>query len=178
MQVCSVCGEVGSRFIRTACNACYLRAWKAGTHKQIPPRQKRLIPRDRKACARCKEVKPLTDYNNDRKRPDGRGVYCRPCVSALWHERKAHNDDYELRRRYGITMAEYLVMHEAQSGRCAICGKPENGKRLAVDHDHETGEVRGLLCQNCNRGLGLFVDNPELLERASAYLRAGVVRNG
>lgn len=65
-------------------------------------------------------------------------------------------------------------MLEEQHGVCAICGKPEtkpNAKYLAVDHDHKTGEVRGLLCNNCNRALGLLQDNTEVLQNAINYLK-------
>lgn len=80
--------------------------------------------------------------------------------------------------RYGITLDDYKSMHDAQEGLCAICGNPETQKHasgttktLSVDHDHETNEVRGLLCNNCNRGLGFLGDDPENLERAARYLR-------
>ncbi len=64
----------------------------------------------------------------------------------------------------------YERLLAAQNGGCAICGKEANGNRLSVDHDHGTGRVRGLLCQQCNTGLGGFRDDPALLERAIAYL--------
>lgn len=79
--------------------------------------------------------------------------------------------------RYGITAAEYRALAEQQNGRCAICGRGDNGvdrkgkpKRLAVDHDHETDRVRALLCGNCNTGLGLFGDDPDTLRAAADYL--------
>jgi len=78
-----------------------------------------------------------------------------------------------LRYKYGITLADYDEMLEAQSGGCAICGKTseENGKRLCVDHDHETDEVRGLLCDACNRGIGYLCDDSETCRQAMLYLR-------
>src|SRR2546423_5792224 len=67
-------------------------------------------------------------------------------------ERASH-----LKRKFGLTLEEYDEMLAAQEGGCAICGEaPEEGKILHIDHDHETGLVRGLLCQRCNHGLGLF----------------------
>jgi hypothetical protein len=77
-----------------------------------------------------------------------------------------------LKRMYGMTLDEYDQMLAAQSNGCAICGKSpeENGKRLAVDHNHNTGEVRGLLCQGCNTALGLLNDNPATLRLATSYL--------
>lgn len=81
-------------------------------------------------------------------------------------------------RAYGITVGDYDAMLAAQDDRCAICRQPEtarsNGGRirsLAIDHDHETGDVRGLLCHACNVALGYLDDAPERLDAAAAYLR-------
>lgn len=83
-----------------------------------------------------------------------------------------YNRDYKLQRNYGITVEEYDEMLEAQGGGCAICGKTpeENGRRLAVDHNHETDKLRGLLCNSCNSGLGYFQDKPEICCWAMLYL--------
>lgn len=78
----------------------------------------------------------------------------------------------------GVDAARYQEMLREQNGVCAICHKPETApdkasgktKDLAIDHDHKTGAVRQLLCSSCNRGLGLFNDDPELLDKAKAYL--------
>lgn len=82
---------------------------------------------------------------------------------------------------YGITLATYRIMKDAQGGVCAICKQPETGKHnrgsttiqldLTVDHDHDTGNVRQLLCSKCNKGLGIFQDNTDLLMAAADYLR-------
>ena len=81
--------------------------------------------------------------------------------------------------KYGITPDDYDAMLENQGGRCAICGQPETAlgyhgeiKSLAVDHCHDTGDVRGLLCQSCNMGIGLFDHNDELMQAAIKYLKA------
>jgi hypothetical protein len=74
---------------------------------------------------------------------------------------------------YGITRDEYDAMLKAQGGKCAICGAPKPGGRgdyFHVDHDHETNEVRGLLCTNCNTGIGGLKDNVGILQKAIAYL--------
>ena len=84
---------------------------------------------------------------------------------------------YELKKKYGIGLNEYKTLFEKHGGVCAICGCVETQMirgttlSLAIDHCHETGRIRGLLCSQCNRGLGLFRDNPEHLERAAEYLR-------
>jgi hypothetical protein len=76
--------------------------------------------------------------------------------------------------KYGLTREDYHAMLAAQRGCCAICERPlvVEGKKTHVDHCHDTDVVRGLLCARCNTGLGAFEDNPDLLERAVAYLRA------
>lgn len=80
--------------------------------------------------------------------------------------------DAVVRRVYGITLADYESMLEDQDHSCAICGKTsdEEGQRLAIDHCHSTSKVRGVLCSNCNKALGLFNDNPDLLCNAAEYL--------
>jgi len=77
-----------------------------------------------------------------------------------------------IRNQYGITLAQYNEMLEAQDYKCAICGNEDEveGRRLAIDHCHTTGKIRGLLCGKCNRGLGLFYDNTTALAKAIEYL--------
>ncbi len=79
----------------------------------------------------------------------------------------------ELKRTFGISIHDYDEMFERQNGKCAICGSDKGGmgRSLAVDHCHATGKVRGLLCQQCNKGLGHFRDSTVLLESAIKYLR-------
>ena len=73
------------------------------------------------------------------------------------------------KRKYGITLAQYDAMLEEQANTCAICGEPPFGVRLAVDHSHTTGKVRGLLCSSCNSRLGVL-ESEEFTKRARAYL--------
>jgi hypothetical protein len=89
---------------------------------------------------------------------------------ARW--RKAHPQDYRKKKlaTYGLTIAAYDSMLAGQEGVCAICGRPSGKRRPAVDHDHATGKVRGLLCGRCNQGLGYFGDAPDRLRLAVAYL--------
>jgi hypothetical protein len=73
--------------------------------------------------------------------------------------------------KYGITAAQYEALYVFQGGRCAICQRATGrSKRLAVDHDHKTGEVRGLLCSYCNQMVGQARDDPEMFQRAADYL--------
>ena len=116
---------------------------------------------------------PIVDAD---KRAD-RAAYMRE-----WSKKaRANNPDYHksmfLRRKYGIDISAYNRMLADQNGCCNICGKPESNEikgkvvSLAVDHDHTTGAIRALLCGNCNRGLGLFNDSTDLLDKARAYLK-------
>lgn len=130
-----------------------------------------------KRCARCEEVKHITSFGTDRSRPDGRHPYCRPCRNDIGREVYERNPRSErcrvLRRKYGLTAERFDEMLAAQGGGCAVCSTTEPGGRWGlfhVDHDHETGEVRALLCHRCNVGLGYFGDDPELLRLAADYL--------
>ena len=69
-----------------------------------------------------------------------------------------------------MTIGDYRKMEKAQDGKCAVCNLPQSNKALAVDHDHNTGKVRGLLCDKCNRGIGLLGDSPEVVLNAFRYL--------
>jgi hypothetical protein len=75
-----------------------------------------------------------------------------------------------LRTRYGLSPEEYDELLARHGDRCAICGVERGSRRLAVDHCHRTLRVRGLLCSNCNRGIGFFGDSPERLMAAARYL--------
>lgn len=85
----------------------------------------------------------------------------------------------QLRYKHGITLEQYNTMLEEQRGKCKICGalggrinpRTQRPSNLSVDHDHKTNQIRGLLCDDCNTGLGKFKDQPKLLERAIHYLR-------
>jgi len=82
---------------------------------------------------------------------------------------KKRND---LKRYYGLSHEDWLKMWEGQDGKCAICGKTFiKHSEACVDHDHETGKNRGLLCLKCNFGIGNFDDDPELTTKATGYLR-------
>lgn len=108
----------------------------------------------------------------DKSDPEQRKEYLRDhrkAFSAVWK-------DWDLTRRFGISLVDYEDMFEAQGGKCAICDQPETQKRngvvkaLAVDHNHETGKVRGLLCTDCNTGIGNLKDSLDVLKAAIAYL--------
>lgn len=90
-------------------------------------------------------------------------------------QKRAQNKIYHrakwLKDAFNMTVADYMALYEKQDGKCAICGSAQNGKKnFCIDHDHETGKVRGLLCHNCNVSVGLMKDSPSLLRKAADYL--------
>jgi len=96
--------------------------------------------------------------------------------TKLYYEKTSSSSEYKF-KRYGITRLDYNNLYENQRGLCSICGKEEistlrsvKKKVLAVDHCHTTGKVRGLLCSNCNRGLGHFQESSDILRKAIDYL--------
>lgn len=116
-----------------------------------------------KKCMRCHEEKPTEEFYIERARKDGRDQKCKDCQRFRRRARRAH--------KYGLRWEWYLGQMIAQNGRCLICNqKAKETRLLTIDHDHKTGKVRGLLCDNCNTGLGLFKDSPNLLRRAALYL--------
>jgi hypothetical protein len=115
-------------------------------------------------------VLPLEMFGRNAGASSGTGTYCKPCHNARGRRSKelvGGERTYHLRRRYGITAAEADAMLEAQGGLCAICGAAPAAQ---VDHDHDTGAVRALLCFNCNGGLGQFRDDPGVLRAAADYV--------
>jgi|SRR5688572_16673461 len=145
---------------------------------------------DEWACSKCKELKPIDQFHLDNSRTSGRKSQCKTCTSERvkkWrlanleerreaerkHKRK-YNQGTLLEHKYNITWEDYQQMLQNQGGVCKICKDPPSQRRLAVDHNHHTGEVRGLLCGRCNTALGSFKDNIELLKQALIYLESKV----
>ena len=152
-----------------------------------------------KRCGRCKQIKPVTEFHRSRRLEDGLQRRCKACDLIVQREQRnkypermrarltkwrANNPDavriiqqrYDLKRSFGISLEEYEQWLVKQNDGCAICGaKPfsgrAGGRRLAVDHDHETGAVRGLLCGSCNRAVGQFDDNPAWMRQAADYVK-------
>lgn len=98
--------------------------------------------------------------------------YCGNCTHAINKQRSADAHARALERRYGITREDYWDLYHYQGGTCYICRRATGKtKRLTVDHDHKTGQVRGLLCSVCNNILGHFRDDPTAAERIIEYLK-------
>jgi hypothetical protein len=171
------------------CKPCQVQRQRA--YQMQPPR--RSPPPGMKWCGVCKQDKPITEfYSATGKTYDDLQRRCKPC-SYEGHERwrqanleKAARDqkrwrdenpehvaDHHLTKLYGIPAGTYQKMLAAQNGCCAICQKepPKNGrtKRLHVDHCHDTGEIRGLLCHGCNVSIGHLNHDPKLLIAAAEY---------
>jgi len=132
----------------------------------------------KRKCTRCKQIKPIDAFNRAGKTSTGMQTYniqCKQCANNTKKEYRKNNPeklvDSDLKRNYGISLADYERMFKTQNGLCAICNKPDTKRRLSVDHDHKTGKNRELLCSLCNLTLGHLSDDPELFDRAAAYLR-------
>ena len=140
-----------------------------------------------KTCSQCGQTKPLDSFYKHKRSRDGRQSACKECkreYNRNWQRANWDRDRQraaQIKHRFGMTADEYDAILREQGGVCAVCGKTpeENGRYLAVDHDHSCcpgkrscGEcVRGLLCISCNAGIGSFKDSTELLHAAVAYLR-------
>ncbi len=145
--------------------------------------------RERKVCVHCHEEKLSSEFYV-KKSKNKNGTYrqclhslCKKCYLAAcrkWDDRnqdkrRAYARRYHRRKKFGVESIDYVRMLESQSHVCAICGK-EPKRRLDIDHSHSSSHVRGLLCSNCNNGLGRFMDNASLLRKAAAYLEQHEVK--
>jgi hypothetical protein len=116
-----------------------------------------------KECAKCGVVKPKTDFTRDPRTNDRCWASCKRCVALV-----ARNSRFK--KKYGITADEYDEMLKSQNGGCRICGAQRARRALVVDHCHDTGKVRGILCNNCNALLGMAEDDVHRLAAAITYL--------
>lgn len=141
-----------------------------------------MVPNPLKKCSVCGEMKSLNDFYNKKDSKDGKSYRCKSCDNKARQNWQRNNPERakesahfrNIKKRYGITKEEYNKMLKQQNYKCAICGAETANRNVnysfCVDHNHTTGEVRGLLCSNCNRALGLLQDNPEILRKAAKYL--------
>src|ERR1700694_2570956 len=133
-----------------------------------------------KICNKCNKEKELVEFHNHPGWRDGHYNVCKVCRNE-WKRsydveyRARHRQEILLKQRlwrYGLTMDQFISMTKDQRNRCAICQIEID--LLYVDHNHDSGVVRGLLCSACNKGLGFFKDDPELLKAAIDYLQSKI----
>lgn len=160
-----------------------------------------------KACRKCGETKPLSEFYRQKGMKDGHRHNCKACHAAahkVWYEKNRDDEidrvakwqhankdkvtashrrrraaggeelkrkerEGHLLRKYGLRIRDFETLRMAQLGMCAICRRVE-WDRLHVDHDHQTGLVRGLLCGKCNKAIGLLEDDPATVRSAEGYL--------
>ena len=146
-----------------------------------------------KVCTKCGKPKPLDDFWNHPTGKYGKRPRCKECVGSenyehlqnrlaiepsynrdrvkVWSQKGDNKRRRNLLGRYGITLEEYDALFAEQDEKCAVCGDGfEDSERRALDHDHESGKVRGILHYRCNMAIGVFKDSPELCRKAAEYL--------
>lgn len=140
------------------------------------------MTRVKKTCTKCSVLHNISEFRLKKRWYEN---VCKPCQSKLANERNKNwrklnpgkvkiYKRREALKQYLITLDQYNELNKAQQGLCRICGAEDKTRSLAVDHDHKTNKVRGLLCNCCNRGLGYFYDNPNLLNNAVSYLKGEI----
>ncbi|HMH94140.1 MAG TPA: endonuclease VII domain-containing protein [Streptosporangiaceae bacterium] len=171
------------------CKGHYSRVHKTGTAGGAEIRERRKetgsVDGPEATCQGCGEIKPAKDfyvYRGSKAQPVApyRRQPCKECVKAERQKWRQENPEllserqigYRLQFKFGITREQYEALLAAQGGVCGICGTPPRPgkKRLHLDHDHQTGAVRGVLCGWCNTAVGLFGEDVSLMARAARYL--------
>lgn len=156
------------------CQECRAKFITRNERPPLETNKRRLLAQvaTQKVCCGCKQALPVERFG--KKDKDLFRSYCKACECE---RRRNSYGKRSLRWVYGLTPDQYESLQQQQAGICMICRNPEIGRRgarkfaLAIDHDHKTNRVRGLLCNKCNLGIGNFNDDPERLEAAAAYLR-------
>ena len=129
-------------------------------------------------CTRCNKSQPASEFSPDRRKKSGLQARCKTCCNQWQKENPEFSRKWFFQKKYGITIGQYELMHKEQDGKCACCGQPEyrrdhrtNKLRLlCVDHDHGTGRVRALLCDDCNVAVGRMKELPERAMMLYNYL--------
>lgn len=123
-------------------------------------------------CNKCNIEKPYSSYYKNKGNPTGYLYSCKKCIKIYNNNRRRENKHNYLLYTYNITIGEFEELLKIQNNKCAICNIHENDLKegLCVDHCHESGKVRGLLCHNCNHALGKLKDDINLFNSAIEYL--------
>lgn len=135
-----------------------------------------------KKCTTCGVNKSREDFYKSKSYKDGLGYRCKECdgkARAKFREKhldkeKARQKYRNIKCRYGLSKEEYDRLYERSGGACYSCGRVPANMQICVDHCHETGRVRGLLCTECNKGLGLIGDTIESVEKLLEYLKSEI----
>jgi hypothetical protein len=153
----------GLSFYCLACNRARNNAWYRNHRRALGKevRDHSWIPDGFRWCPDCEQAVAHEGYTRNSTTTSGYGSRCKACHNA------ASSDAY-FYRTYKITKRELASLREAQDDKCGICGEPSPQH---LDHDHSSGEIRMLLCQRCNHGLGLFRDDPRFLRAAADYVQ-------
>lgn len=187
MKICKICllekpiaqfsGQTGSKDgKRHQCKSCELQRnqeWRINRKIKLDASREVDLKSLRK-CSICKEDKPGKDFYRDSVSISGLQTLCKSCS-------RKNLDRWQKQGKYGLKPGDYEAMVEEQDNRCGICRTENPGVggcnktplRWSIDHNHETNEVRGLLCPACNKGLGHFQDNILLLEAAIDWIKNG-----
>lgn len=145
---------------QTYCRACFAEIYRERRVQQGHVVRPAEVPAGHKFCRSCQQVKPLADWATRPNRGDGYHFRCQECISRRDRER-------HLASAYGLTIQDVDELLAHQNGICVICLR---SPAVHVDHDHATGEVRGMLCFPCNAALGQLDDDLDRLRRAADYL--------
>ena len=136
--------------------------------------QRQTVIAESKHCSKCGVLKSADAFYGDRRYKSGKASYCKECHSDYYRNRCPEKRRLEIvKSKYGLTPEEYYGLKAAANSICQICGTPEGdtkSTRLVIDHCHETGKVRGMICDKCNRALGLVGDSIQTLQNLIAYL--------
>jgi hypothetical protein len=130
-----------------------------------------------KTCCKCRQAKPPEAFARNRAKKDGLQERCKDCCKFHYHTSgyTVRQRELALKKKYNLTPEAYESMASLQEFSCAICG--DNTSKLHVDHNHTTGKVRGLLCNNCNRAIGLLKDDVQVLLKAAEYIENDGIRS-
>ena len=133
-----------------------------------------------KPCPKCCTTRPISEFYKNRRNKDGLQHICKKCFDVYNQNWYSKNRDKKIRadrrlnlkKLYGLTEEEYIERLNIQEGKCAICRTPypPGYISLCVDHDHQTGKIRGILCHTCNLAVGNIGDNIEIARSLVEYL--------
>lgn len=180
---CSRCGTFKSwdNFARNRHGTRGRQSWCRDCFREYEGRQKKkeyLITDGGRECSECEQFKPWSEFHKRRDLSSGHASQCKSCRRERTRRDMENGSirNRELERKYNIGLDEYNELVGIQSDSCAICGTKDKGmargrfRYWSVDHDHVTGKIRGLLCQQCNATLGMVGDSVAILEKAIEYL--------